>query len=427
MERLPQQFHRFQRHHELRQPVVVLALSLALVVSLFLASSPTSMADDLDTKQKRLKRGIKDATTALAESSDAAAAAAAALQKAEAELAQARQRLATVEEQLRAAKAHDQQMAHKLQRAQARLVKARKQLRTGKAAVVQQRADLGRMAAQNFQQGDPQLMGLSVLLNSDDPQVLTTQLNTVNNLLEREATVLAALQVSEALLTADRNQVRAIKTEVELRRAEAAEALARTELLREQVANETEQVAIFAASQGDAAKQARLIRRRDMAKLKALRQEENRIRQLIAERDRQRSGGYTGSAAGLLLRPVPGRVTSGFGYRIHPIYQYYGLHDGTDFRAPCGTPLRAAASGTVIEAYFSPVWGSRLILDIGRVNGKPMTLIYNHISTYNTPVGAKVARGDILAYSGNSGWSTGCHLHFTVLRGGTPVNPMNYF
>ena len=56
-----------------------------------------------------------------------------------------------------------------------------------------------------------------------------------------------------------------------------------------------------------------------------------------------------------------------------------------------------------------------------------MTLVYNHISSYKVGTGARVGRGDVVAYSGTTGWSTGCHLHFTVLLNGNAVDPERYF
>jgi murein DD-endopeptidase MepM/ murein hydrolase activator NlpD len=123
---------------------------------------------------------------------------------------------------------------------------------------------------------------------------------------------------------------------------------------------------------------------------------------------------------------VPGYVTSPYGWRMHPIYHYWGLHDGTDFHAPCGTPLRASGYGTVIARSYSDVYGNRLYLDLGQVNGHNLTVVYNHASSYRYGVGAKVDRGAVVGYAGTTGWSTACHLHFTVLRDGNAVDPMGY-
>jgi murein DD-endopeptidase MepM/ murein hydrolase activator NlpD len=69
------------------------------------------------------------------------------------------------------------------------------------------------------------------------------------------------------------------------------------------------------------------------------------------------------------------------------------------------------------------VWGNRLYLNLGMVNGDFITVIYNHLSGYNVEVGATVGRGDVVGYVGTTGWSTGCHLHFTVMENGKPVDP----
>jgi murein DD-endopeptidase MepM/ murein hydrolase activator NlpD len=73
------------------------------------------------------------------------------------------------------------------------------------------------------------------------------------------------------------------------------------------------------------------------------------------------------------------------------------------------------------------VWRNRLYINLGMVNGKFITVIYNHLSRYNVGVGQTVDRGDVVGYVGTTGWSTGCHLHFTVMENGHPVDPMKYF
>ena len=80
----------------------------------------------------------------------------------------------------------------------------------------------------------------------------------------------------------------------------------------------------------------------------------------------------------------------------------------------------------MINTYWDEVYGNRLYLSIGRVNGANITLVYNHMSGYAAGEGETVARGEVVGYVGSTGWSTGCHLHFTVLRNGEPVDPMNY-
>ena len=197
------------------------------------------------------------------------------------------------------------------------------------------------------------------------------------------------------------------------------------------------------AAEAMAAK-AKKLDRKALAKAK---RQEARIQKLIQEairkareRARERARRKAAAAAakanhggapidtnGLLMRPVNGPVTSAYGYRVHPIYHYWGLHDGDDFGAPCGAPLAAVRNGKVLTEYYSSVWGNRLYLNVGLVNGKFITVIYNHLSRYAVGTGAVVNRGQTVGYVGTTGWSTGCHLHFTVMENGKPVDPMKYF
>ena len=80
----------------------------------------------------------------------------------------------------------------------------------------------------------------------------------------------------------------------------------------------------------------------------------------------------------------------------------------------------------MISKYYSSVYGNRLYISVGTVNGKNVTIVYNHASSYTVGVGQSVSRGQTVGYMGDTGWSTACHLHFTVLVNGQPVQPMNW-
>lgn len=425
MERLPHSFRR-ARFGQLRSKHTAIAVACLAAMSLP-AVVPGAAADDLRDKQSEVKKGIKQATEHLEESSAAAANAVTRLKTARTQLASAQQRLAVAEGKLTAAKVLDAQMQAKLAEAEAALAQAEQELKDGIADVVEQRADVGRLAAENFQYGDPKLMGLAVVLNSQDPTELTTQLNTVDNLMSRETAALERFKAAQAMLETRRDRVDAARAAVAEKRQEAAVNLARTAKLEASAQSARDKVATLVGERASAAAAARRAKAADRKKLRQLKREEQRIKRLIMERAKKQKGGYSGDAGGFLLRPVPGYVTSPFGWRKHPIYGYWGLHDGADFHAPCGSALRAGSGGTVIAEYSSSVWGNRLLLDVGRVNGKTMTLIYNHISSYKVREGAKVSRGDTVALAGSTGWSTGCHLHFTVMLNGSAVDPVQFF
>lgn len=126
----------------------------------------------------------------------------------------------------------------------------------------------------------------------------------------------------------------------------------------------------------------------------------------------------------VFIRPVQGRLTSKYGMRLHPVLGYRKLHDGTDFGAACGTPIRAAADGVVRERYFNRGYGHRLMIDHGQVRGSSVTTGYNHATHYIVGVGTRVKQGQVIGYVGSTGYSTGCHLHLMVWQNGRVVNPM---
>ncbi|WP_115789202.1 M23 family metallopeptidase [Arthrobacter silvisoli] len=131
------------------------------------------------------------------------------------------------------------------------------------------------------------------------------------------------------------------------------------------------------------------------------------------------------SSKGTLGAPLSSMVSvSPFGYRIDPFTGGYGeFHRGRDFAAQCGTDVFAAASGKVTFAGWHPYGGgNRVVIDHG--NGLETT--YNHLSSFNVSVGQSVNRGDVIALSGTTGASTGCHLHFEVMVNGDVVEPLGW-
>lgn len=121
--------------------------------------------------------------------------------------------------------------------------------------------------------------------------------------------------------------------------------------------------------------------------------------------------------------PLPG-VSPGspFGMRFHPILHYERLHAGIDFGAGSGTPIRAAAAGTVIIAGDRGGYGNAVVID----HGDSVATVYAHQSQIAVRVGQVVEIGDVIGAVGTTGLSTGPHLHFETRLRGTPVNPTNF-
>jgi murein DD-endopeptidase MepM/ murein hydrolase activator NlpD len=125
---------------------------------------------------------------------------------------------------------------------------------------------------------------------------------------------------------------------------------------------------------------------------------------------------------GRMVYPCAGEITSGFGWRTHPILGYQRFHAGVDFGADYGTVIYAADSGTVIFAGWYGGYGNAVIID----HGGGITTLYGHSSELYVAEGQTVQRGQAIAAVGSTGLSTGPHLHFEVRENGEPVDPMAY-
>jgi murein DD-endopeptidase MepM/ murein hydrolase activator NlpD len=133
----------------------------------------------------------------------------------------------------------------------------------------------------------------------------------------------------------------------------------------------------------------------------------------------QTQGGGSVVFRGRFIRPVNGRITSGYGYRHHPILKRRRLHAGIDFGARTGAPIVAAAAGTVISAGYRGGYGYTVLID----HGSGISTLYGHCSRLFVKSGAKVSQGQRIAAVGSTGLSTGPHLHFEIRVNGKPVNP----
>jgi murein DD-endopeptidase MepM/ murein hydrolase activator NlpD len=122
------------------------------------------------------------------------------------------------------------------------------------------------------------------------------------------------------------------------------------------------------------------------------------------------------------ITPVKGILTSGFGYRSDPVTHGRGDHQGVDIAAAPGQPVRASADGIVMRAGTIGGLGKAIYL----AHGYGVTTRYGHMSKVEVRPGQRVKRGDIIGRVGNTGRSTGYHLHYEVRQDGQPVNPLVY-
>lgn len=134
-----------------------------------------------------------------------------------------------------------------------------------------------------------------------------------------------------------------------------------------------------------------------------------------------------------MLRSIPGIIpistkdlthfASGFGYRMHPIYKTIKMHAGVDLTSPIGTKVYASGDGVVNAAQFGKGYGKVVGVD----HGFTYSTIYAHLSKILVKKGQKVKRGDVIGLVGNTGTSTGPHLHYEVRKNNRPIDPVNFY
>jgi murein DD-endopeptidase MepM/ murein hydrolase activator NlpD len=382
--------------------------------------------DHLKDKQKQVHHAASQAAQDLDKSSAAYLKATARVKAARDQLAVARGVLSAARAKVSAARLRDQELRAQLAEAVTRLATARTDLAAGQQDVQDQRDHVANTITDYYEQGDPQLLGIASILDAENPADITRRLSYMDTVVGQETQAYDDLHAAEVLLTVRETQVQTAKDGVAARKKDAAEHLVQMRGMEADAQTAAASVRRLVAESVAAKQHALTLRHADRASLAKLNARAKRIKQRILAAATRDKGGYHGNTNGLLNKPVDGPVTSPYGWRIHPIYGYWGLHDGTDFGAGCGQHLWAVANGTVTDEYYSSVWGNRLYISLGNFNGKNVTVIYNHLSGYRASVGQRVSRGETVGYVGTTGWSTGCHLHFTVMVNGDTVDPMGW-
>ncbi len=157
--------------------------------------------------------------------------------------------------------------------------------------------------------------------------------------------------------------------------------------------------------------------------------QESKYRKAAEEEARRRqevgnvNGGYVmQNYGGGMIWPLSGPITSEFGWRTHPIFGSARFHSGLDIGGDYGMPIHAAQSGVVIEAGWIGGYGNTIMID----HGGGIVTLYGHNESLAVGVGQSVNQGDVIAYCGSTGNSTGPHCHFEVRLGGEPVSPWDY-
>lgn len=257
---------------------------------------------------------------------------------------------------------------------------------------------------------------LDVLLESSSFDDLVRRLRVVQDMVGGESDLIGELEVARAAVEAKRDAL-TVKQEAAAQAASDLEEQ-RSELAALHAAQQEQRDAAYAARQQKGATLAAASS--NLAELE--RQEDQLLDQSQALTTIINGSSGGGHGTGAMTWPVSGTVTSGFGYRIHPILGKRILHTGIDIAAASGTAIWAADGGKVIYATWVDGYGNTVALD----HGGGISTLYAHQSSIAVSYGQTVTKGQVIGYVGSTGYSTGPHLHFEVRVDGAPVDPMGY-
>jgi murein DD-endopeptidase MepM/ murein hydrolase activator NlpD len=428
-----------------------LGASLALTASLLAAAATTpalSVASDdhsaLHHRKSRVEHSIHTQQTAVDQVSQQLLRTQSRLTAARGSLQSARDELAGVRAQVATAIETDQLLQARLDAAILALRNARDDLARGRGDVAAKRAVLASYAVSNYQAGGS--VSLGIAFDAQSAQEALNGVLATTTVLDKQSTALQRFQATTVLLKLTAQRVHETQLEVQRRRMSAAANLQRKRELEAQAEAAKRTVATRVSTLHNLRSDMTAAKRTEQHRLSVLQNERDRIDkrlQVIADRRARRHARELAKAkakakapkaapaslpdGGYLSYPVRNTyITSPYGMRMHPILHIMELHDGTDFHADCGTPVYAAADGRVMSEYFNVGYGNRLLIDHGFVHGVSLSTSYNHLSSYVAGVGEQVNRGELIAYSGTTGWSTACHLHFMVYVNGSTVDPVTW-
>ncbi len=368
-------------------------VSALLAVSLLLSPTYLSTADDLDNELQDVQGQIDESRSTQASWQAIITDVSEKLKAIQAELDEATRKLQAIKKEQDQVNLQIKQLQEEIQKAEVQL-RARQAILNKRVRVI-------------YMHG--QLSYIEVILGANSFSDFANRLELLKRIIRSDFNLIQEIQQRKAAIEAK-------KVEIEKEKARLDELASEAQKVQDEVkAKKAEQqrVLAHARTQQDAAKQmeADLIAR------------SNEIRQIIQSRMQQNSGSdQIVHGNGTFIWPCNGPITSPFGYRTHPIFGTTIYHSGIDIGVDYNTPIHAADGGTVILAGWCGGYGNAVIID----HGNGLQTLYGHNTSVAVSEGQTVSQGQVIAYSGSTGYSTGPHCHFEVRRNGEAVDPMGY-
>ena len=442
----------------LRRVAALALLPIAGLPFLLTPAAPASAAPSVSAAPRtqsldELRLREKEAAGDLEDSSAEVQAAGAALRAVEEQLPGARRAVAQATGELAGARAKVAAATAEVRRAEAEAARAAREVEAASDKVDEGREEVGRLARRTYQRG--RLSDLRDVMEAGEPQDALIRAGMLRSVFRSQNDSLSRLTADRLELAGTRAELAADERSLEQARAEAErdEARAREIAIRaEQAAKKVEDLAAqrkavlaqaeqhraedlqdYREAQAASADLAERIRKA-AAKAAAERAAAERRRKAAEEAERKRRAAAGKPAAPRaaepkndgMLWPAPGRLTSRYGYRRHPIYGDRRFHAGIDIGGGLGARVRASDAGYVTYAGYARGYGTLVVVSHGTVGGRDLSTAYAHMGQLSVREGQTVRKGQKVGEIGNEGNSTGPHLHFEVRLNGNPVDPLDY-
>lgn len=353
-----------------------------------------NLQDRIENTRKQLSKYSKEEKNALV-----------ALQKVEDRLEDLQQRIASTDRKLKSAESQLAVAAKDLTSAESKLADTMKDYEHAMDSLEGRLVQLYKIGPGTY---------LELLLGAESFADFVTRYDFIKLIIKQNGSDFVELRVSKETLEEQKTDIAARKSSLEQQRREISKLS--SNLVTEKRQSEsamTERSYYLQKVQRERAKWQ-----------KELDEEERQSRELERTiREMQERLGKSGKLpawTGKFIWPVQGRISSAYGWRIHPIFRDRRFHSGIDIAAKSGTPVKAVASGQVLLAGWINGYGYTVILD----HGGGLSTLYGHNSSIKTSAGKSVLQGDIICKVGSTGFATGPHLHFEVRLNGTTEDPM---
>ncbi|HEY3575676.1 MAG TPA: peptidoglycan DD-metalloendopeptidase family protein [Arthrobacter sp.] len=441
----------------------ILSAAVALVLAASLgASAPAAYADDLEDQQAALKAEAARVQESLEFVDAKISKAAGDLVIYRGQLPAAQQALLEAQGRVASAVKEVEALAARVDLAQQNKAKITQQLDADKQKIASTKKLIGQIATQAYKSGGVP-SDLTLFFGSNDTGSLTDTMDMADQALRSQNSAMDKLTQQNATNVNSQARLQAVEAEIKDLKAKADAALVKEKAARDEAAAKKAKVDKLIADTTRLNNELEAARPGIQKKLAGVKVRQDAVAAEIKERDRklreawlaeqrriaaaaaaaakakgEQPAPYVPPVAGPpsafgLRHPFPDSVpiTSGFGWRSTPpgTIDFYGtggyMHTGIDFGAACGTPVYAAAAGTVFSAGWADDGGGNNVkISHGVVQGNSLTTIYYHNTSVVVSVGQQVSQGQLIAYSGTTGNSTGCHSHFETWLNGEAVDPM---